>query len=85
MAIGYWLDLKIQGKGIITKSVKALIQPYLKSGEIKRFGITCSVDNPKSNAVAQRCGFELEGRLRKAELLNGVFHDQNIYSFIMCD
>lgn len=83
--IGYWLDLKLQGKGIITKSVRALIQFYLKSGEIKRFVITCSVDNQKSNAVAQRCGFELEGRLRKAELLNGVFHDQNIYSFIMCD
>lgn len=83
--IGYWLDLKLQGKGIITKSVRALIQSYLKSGEIKRFVITCSVDNQKSNAVAQRCGFELEGRLRKAELLNGVFHDQNIYSFIMSD
>lgn len=83
--IGYWVDLKLQGKGIITKSVKALMQSYLKSGKIKRFVIKCSVDNQRSNAVAQRCGFELEGRLRKAELLNGVFHDQNIYSFIMCD
>nr|WP_256478026.1 GNAT family N-acetyltransferase [Bartonella sp. B1099] len=83
--IGYWLDLKLQGKGIITKSVKALMQSYLKSGKIKRFVIKCSVDNQRSNAVAQCCGFELEGRLRKSELLNGVFHDQNIYSFIMCD
>ncbi|ECF3200928.1 50S ribosomal protein L7/L12-serine acetyltransferase, partial [Salmonella enterica subsp. enterica serovar Weltevreden] len=30
----------------------------------------------------QRCGFVLEGKMRKAELLNGVFHDQNVYSYI---
>ncbi|WP_142415828.1 GNAT family N-acetyltransferase [Bartonella massiliensis] len=81
--IGYWLDVRAQGQGIITKSMKALIQTYAESDKIKRFVLKCSVHNMRSNAVAQRCGFTFEGKLRKAELLNGVFYDQNIYSLIV--
>ncbi|HFS2635765.1 TPA: 50S ribosomal protein L7/L12-serine acetyltransferase, partial [Escherichia coli] len=49
----------------------------------KRFVIKCIVDNKKSNATALRCGFTLEGVLQKAEILNGVSYDQNIYSKVI--
>ncbi|TMQ79130.1 50S ribosomal protein L7/L12-serine acetyltransferase, partial [Escherichia coli] len=36
-----------------------------------------------SNATALRCGFILEGVLQKAEILNCVSYDQNIYSKVI--
>lgn len=81
--IGYWLGKSFQGKGIITNAIKNLIYSYSSMGLINRFVIKCVVENKKSNAVALRCGFTLEGVLRKAEILNGVAHDQNIYAKIL--
>lgn len=80
--IGYWLDMRVQGQGVITRALNALVKEYSDRKLINRFVIKCSVSNLKSNKVAQRCGFVLEGKMRKAELLNGVFHDQNVYSYI---
>lgn len=80
--IGYWLDMRVQGRGVITRSLNAMVKYYSDRKLISRYVIKCSVNNKKSNEVARRCGFILEGKMRKAELLNGNFHDQNIYSHI---
>ncbi|MCX8650538.1 50S ribosomal protein L7/L12-serine acetyltransferase [Gilliamella sp. B2776] len=80
--IGYWLDKRTEGKGIMTQAIQALTHHYASQKIIKRFVIKCSVDNPKSNAVAKRCGFSYEGTLKQAEYLNGIYHDQNIYGLI---
>ncbi|MBB1200745.1 50S ribosomal protein L7/L12-serine acetyltransferase [Enterobacteriaceae bacterium 89] len=80
--IGYWLDQDAQGKGILSAALQALMRYYADQGEIRRFVIKCRVDNERSNQVALRNGFELEGRLRQAEYLNGHYHDQNIYARI---
>lgn len=80
--IGYWLDSRAEGKGVMTQAVQALTNYYASQKIIKRFVIKCAVSNIKSNAVAKRCGFSYEGRLKQAEYLNGVYHDQNIYGLI---
>ncbi|OCG26016.1 hypothetical protein A9G11_01430 [Gilliamella sp. wkB108] len=80
--IGYWLDSRVQGKGIMTQAIKVLTNFYAEHRIIKRFVIKCSVDNSKSNQVAKRCGFSYEGTLKQAEYLNGIYHDQNIYGLI---
>ena len=80
--IGYWLDSRAEGKGVMTQAIQALTHYYASQKIIKRFVIKCSVDNPKSNAVAKRCGFSYEGTLKQAEYLNGIYHDQNIYGLI---
>ena len=81
--IGYWLDEAAQGKGILSASLQAFIRYYVDRGEIRRFVIKCRVDNLRSNQVAQRNGFQLEGCLRQAEFLNDVFYDQNLYARII--
>ncbi|MBV6824218.1 50S ribosomal protein L7/L12-serine acetyltransferase [Pseudomonas sp. PD9R] len=80
--LGYWLDVKAQGKGIISCSLTFLIDHYSKSCSIQRFVIKCAVANKKSNRVALNNGFSLEGTLMKAEKINARFHDQNIYAKI---
>ncbi|WP_333010614.1 50S ribosomal protein L7/L12-serine acetyltransferase [Kluyvera sichuanensis] len=81
--IGYWLDESAQGKGTLSAALQAFIRNYAERGEIRRFVIKCRVDNLRSNQVALRNGFQLEGCLRQAEFLNGVYHDQNIYARIV--
>lgn len=83
--IGYWLDQERQGKGIITACLQAFIHFYAAQGNVRRFVIKCRVANEASNQVALRNGFTLEGCLRQAEYLNGVFYDQNIYGLIIDD
>ena len=73
----------VQGKGTLSAALQAFIHYYAERGEIRRFVIKCRVDNLRSNQVALRNGFQLEGCLRQAEFLNGVYHDQNIYARIV--
>lgn len=78
--IGYWLATCFQGKGIITRAINKIIDEYSKNKLLTRFVIKCIVSNKKSNNVAVRCGFTLEGVQRKAEILNGIAYDQNLYA-----
>lgn len=81
--IGYWLDEAVQGQGIVSRALQALMHKYAQKGAIRRFVIRCIVSNAASNRVAQRNGFVLEACLRQAEYLNGRYHDQNIYARII--
>lgn len=81
--IGYWLDEAAQGQGVLSASLQAFMDYFAGCGEIRRFVIKCRVDNLRSNRVAQRAGFALEGCLKEAEFLNGVYCDQNIYARII--
>lgn len=81
--IGYWLDESLQGQGVMSQSLQALVTHYARRGELRRFVIKCRVDNLASNAVARRNHFILEGCMRQAEYLNGDYHDVNIYARII--
>lgn len=80
--IGYWLDEDVQGQGILSRALQSLMEHYVQRGELRRFVIKCRVDNARSNALARRNGFALEGCLKQAEYLNGRYDDQNIYARI---
>ncbi|CRF87248.1 ribosomal-protein-L7/L12-serine acetyltransferase [Salmonella enterica subsp. enterica serovar Typhi] len=81
--IGYWLDESLQGQGIMSQSLQALMTHYARRGDIRRFVIKCRVDNQASNAVARRNHFTLEGCMKQAEYLNGDYHDVNMYARII--
>ena len=81
--IGYWIDEDHQGQGYLSRSLQAFIHHYARSGLVRRFVIKCRVANTRSNQVALRNGFVLEGCLRQAEYLNGSYDDQNIYARII--
>ncbi|ENL8719567.1 50S ribosomal protein L7/L12-serine acetyltransferase [Klebsiella oxytoca] len=83
--IGYWIDESHQGQGLLSQALQALMDYFARSGTVRRFVIKCRVANHKSNQVAMRNGFSLEGCLRQAEYLNGSYDDQNIYGRIIDD
>ncbi|MDR1739856.1 MAG: GNAT family N-acetyltransferase [Bacteroidales bacterium] len=79
--IGYWLSEKLQGKGIVTKSVKRLCDFAFQELGLNRIQIKCAVGNEKSKSIPKRLGFIWEGIERDGELLSGnMFTDIATYS-----
>ncbi|MBD3362274.1 GNAT family N-acetyltransferase [Candidatus Dojkabacteria bacterium] len=80
--IGYWLSQNQQGKGIMSKSVSALLDYGLNFLELNRIEIKCAVENNKSRAIPERLGFRLEGILKEEAWLNDRFVDHALYSLL---
>lgn len=80
--IGYWLDEDNEGRGIITDSVRCLIEYGFTELELNRIEIRAGVHNEKSRAVPERLGFKPEGTLRAAEYVNGEFIDMAVYGLL---
>lgn len=84
-SLGYWLGKKYVGKGIMTKSVKALTTYCFEQLGFNRVELRAAVENEKSNAIAKKLWFKREGTLRQAELINGEFVDDFVYSMLKKD
>jgi ribosomal-protein-serine acetyltransferase len=79
---GYWLAEGLQGKGIMTKSCRALINHAFADLNLNRIDIRCTVGNSKSRAIPERLGFQQEGVIRQAEWLYDKFVDHVIYGVL---
>jgi ribosomal-protein-serine acetyltransferase len=84
-AIGYWLDEKFQGKGIITKASIAIINYAFDVLHLNRIEIKCGTENYKSQGIPERLQFKKEGIIPKGEIINKKFIDLNLYSITKTD
>ena len=80
--IGYWLSRTYSGKGIMTLSVKALVEVGFRDYGLNRIEIACATGNARSRAIPERLKFKLEGVLREHEYLYGRYVDHAIYSML---
>lgn len=62
--VGFWLRKSAQGQGYISESTTAIARFAFSFLGAKRLALHCDARNAKSRRVAERLGFELEGRLR---------------------
>ena len=81
-SIGYWISEELQGKGIMTDCVHALVTYGFKELHLHRIRIQCSVNNKKSAAIPERLGFIFEGTAREDELLDDHFESSKVYSIL---
>ncbi|HWW40161.1 GNAT family protein [Pedobacter sp.] len=81
-AIGYWLIKEAEGKGIVTKSCKSIINYGFNELGLNRIEIKAAVCNLRSQAVPEKLNFRREGLLRQAELVNNEFLDLVLYSLL---
>ncbi|MGD6855375.1 GNAT family N-acetyltransferase [Bacillus infantis] len=82
ISIGYYLAEGFQGKGIMTRTVQAMINYAFNDLCLNRIEIRCGIRNHKSRAVPERLGFTQEGIIRQGEFLNGNYHDLVVYGLL---
>lgn len=80
--IGYWISQQHQGKGIITKCCRSVVDFAFSQMGANRIEIKCGVGNERSCHVPQRLEFTFEGIERDGELVNGQFIDIEVYSLL---
>ena len=81
--VGYWIASDHQGKGIVTRATRSLVDLLIKELDIKRVEMTCATGNARSYKIPERLGFTREGTLRQAECLYGeTWHDVYMYSVL---
>ena len=83
--IGYWIAQGFRGRGIVTDACRAVIDYAFLESKLNRVEIHCAAGNEKSCAIPQRLGFQLEGLLREAQLLNGEYQDIHVYGMLARD
>jgi ribosomal-protein-serine acetyltransferase len=80
--IGYWLAADMQGRGIMTATVRRLIDYVFDELGLNRVEIRCAVENQKSRAIPERLGFAYEGTLRQAEWLYDRYVNHIVYGLL---
>ena len=83
--IGYFLGREFEGKGIMTASLRIILDHCFNVLQLNRIELHCAATNTPSMAVARRLGFTLEGVLRQDECLHGVFVDQQVYGLLRAE
>jgi ribosomal-protein-serine acetyltransferase len=81
-SIAYWLTEESQGKGIMTVSLKKVIDYIFTEMKLNRIEINCAVGNTRSSALPKKLGFTLEGIAREAGWLYDHFVDLEVYSLL---
>jgi RimJ/RimL family protein N-acetyltransferase len=79
--VGYWVRHSEQGRGLVTEAVQTLVRFAFDALGARRVEIRMSSHNVRSRAVAERCGFTLEGVLRQDSLgFDGQARDTAVYA-----
>ncbi len=81
-SIGYWLAADAQGKGIVTRACRYLVNYAFTELAMNRVEIRCATGNHKSRAIPERLGFTIEGTARQAEWLYDHFVDHVVYAIL---
>jgi [ribosomal protein S5]-alanine N-acetyltransferase len=81
-AVGYWLAQSHWGKGIATSALEQLTERVFNTTDIVRLYAHVFDGNIASIKVLQKCGYILEGMLRKAIFKNDGFLDAYLYARI---
>ena len=80
--IGYWLGEPFWGRGIISIAVGRFSRWAFGTFDLIRLQARVFETNPASCRVLEKCGFQLEGRLRQSVTKQGKTMDQHIYALL---
>jgi len=78
--IGYWLGVSRWGSGIGSAAVTAATAYAFDVLELERVFAVAFTRNPASARVLEKCGFLLEGTMRRAAIKEGIVLDQFMYA-----
>jgi ribosomal-protein-serine acetyltransferase len=73
--IGYMIDKKYEGMGIMRQSCEAMIDFIFEELKLNKIVLCCDDMNERSVAIARRFGFEHEGTLKESMLINDMLRN----------
>ncbi|WP_331742149.1 GNAT family N-acetyltransferase (plasmid) [Streptomyces sp. NBC_00876] len=71
-----------RGQGIGTEAQRQLVDYLFTHTRAERIQVCTDADNIAEQRAVQKAGFELEGRIRRAQWRGGAWHDQLLYSTV---
>lgn len=80
--LGYWLAEPFWGRGIMSGAVPAMVAHGFKTLPLERIEAFVFANNPASARVLEKCGFTLEGRMRRNVIKDGQVLDSLVYSIL---
>jgi RimJ/RimL family protein N-acetyltransferase len=83
--MGYWLDKDYWGKGYMAEAAWRAIEYVFEDLKLHRIDLTHMVANTRSQSVAQKLGFQLEGCWREGHFKSGAYKDVKIYGMLEVD
>ncbi len=78
--IGYWLSRDAVGRGLMTRSCRALVEHAFAGLGLRQVVIRVAVGNARSRAIPERLGFTAECVIGNAEWLYDHFVDHIVYA-----
>jgi RimJ/RimL family protein N-acetyltransferase len=79
--LAYLAGERGRGRGLMTRAVRIFCE-WLFSEGVGRIELRTHPDNEDSRRLAERCGFQAEGRERKSIWLHGQREDALVYSLL---
>jgi ribosomal-protein-serine acetyltransferase len=80
--LGVWLSADAEGRGLITRACRDLIDWAIDARGMNRIEWQCLPHNKRSIAVAERLGMTRDGVLRQSFPFNGEMLDVEVWSLL---
>jgi ribosomal-protein-serine acetyltransferase len=84
-SIGYYIAASHQGRGLVTRSCRILLDYAFGELQLNRVDILCAPGNARSRAIPERLGFTEEGILRETQWLYNRYVDLVVYAMLKSD
>lgn len=82
LEIGYWIVREYEGRGIVSRSCREMINRAFSKMAMNRVQIKCGVGNHRSSNIPKKLGFVFEGIERAGEKHNSRYIDLEVYSLL---
>lgn len=83
--LGYWIHSDQAGKGLATAAARLVARFGFEHLKLRRIRLFHAIGNEGSRRVAEKVGFQLEGRQRAQSVLQDEPVDTLLYSLISLD
>ncbi|MFO7615592.1 MAG: GNAT family protein [Bacteroidales bacterium] len=80
--MGYWLDPRYEGKGIMSAACKILINHAFAHMKLNRIEVKVGVGNARSSRIPEKLGFKFEGIERSGEKFDKCYLDLEVFSIL---
>lgn len=80
--LGYSLDHRVEGQGLMTEALRAAIAYAFGTLRLHRIAATHMPENTRSSRVLKRLGFAVEGKAQSYLFINGAWRDHVLTALV---